>query len=447
MRFMHMFQISPHVFIQIWLLVSKMILYYVDPLLFNKNGRFIVDRDIHHIIQVDYGNIALDNVNLTLNTANISTQNPNIIAGYESEILLVDSYIAEDKDIAFYDQICNVVTNQRLSQDNGFITLLLINCTITGANHGGVGPWVIDYVELNYTHLDTTMNSTMTQNVSHLSQVQIAIIPPSTKYFPGQLLTFDCMILDKIGNVIHEVNLSKNLILQLTSNLFSASIEIQPNGECPNTGILITSVSILHDINSNISITTSIVADEIYSSPHILTLNVIGCPLMYGPADNGYTCIACNDGYYNIIENSVEDCKSCGPDDNPGITCTNKKIIVNKDYWMEIKDDMVTSSICPSQHCCSNADGCDYIHDDGELCALNRDTASILCGKCIKGYSESPNSTKCVDCKGRSHLVYLLIPMIFALFITLILVATNTEKIQNKKQINAYLFLAVIIID
>ena len=92
------------------------------------------------------------------------------------------------------------------------------------------------------------------------------------------------------------------------------------------------------------------------------------------------------------------------------------------------ENENIISSICPSQYCCPNKNGCVYDEIGYGLCVEGRDPKSFVYGTCIDGYSESLHGTKCVDCNGDSYFVYLLLPITFALCITIILIATNTEK-------------------
>ena len=94
---------------------------------------------------------------------------------------------------------------------------------------------------------------------------------------------------------------------------------------------------------------------------------------------------------------------------------------------MGFDGDTIISAVCPAGLCCQLADGCDYIENEGDLCAKYRDFESELCSECIEGYSESINSEQCTECDG-DHWEYLLLPFGMAIFTTGILLFTNREK-------------------
>ena len=121
------------------------------------------------------------------------------------------------------------------------------------------------------------------------------------------------------------------------------------------------------------------------------------------------------------------------------IKCKNEIILVETNFWMGFDDDhndglRIISSTCPNHQCCQNRiHGCDYIHDKQSLCADGRDYESVLCSKCLNGFSESLYSRKCVKCQYQEmNLIYLLLPTIFAFSLSLMLIAINTERLIKK---------------
>ena len=68
------------------------------------------------------------------------------------------------------------------------------------------------------------------------------------------------------------------------------------------------------------------------------------------------------------------------------------------------------------------------------LCALYRDTDSLLCSECIDGYSESVNSAQCVKCEKSVYLNFLFLPFAMALVLSAFILLTNTEKDVIHKQ-------------
>ena len=91
---------------------------------------------------------------------------------------------------------------------------------------------------------------------------------------------------------------------------------------------------------------------------------------MYGPDENNYTCSQCNTDYYNLEMNNVQFCKSCDkPEINDMIKCEEEIITIEYNHWMGFDGDLIISSICPSNQCCMDRNGCDYIYDKSSLCA------------------------------------------------------------------------------
>ena len=64
--------------------------------------------------------------------------------------------------------------------------------------------------------------------------------------------------------------------------------------------------------------------------------------------------------------------------------------IIENEYYT------IISSLCPFYQCCQNENGCDYIYNKLSLCADGR-YKSRLCSKCKDGYSESMNTTHCIN--------------------------------------------------
>ena len=101
---------------------------------------------------------------------------------------------------------------------------------------------------------------------------------------------------------------------------------------------------------------------------------------------------------------------------------------MEEDYWIGQIGDTLISGGCPSLTCCQLEGGCDYVEDIQLLCALNRDSESYLCSRCIDGYSESMNSSNCTKCTKSVHWKYLMLSLCMALVIVMMLLWTNREK-------------------
>ena len=86
-------------------------------------------------------------------------------------------------------------------------------------------------------------------------------------------------------------------------------------------------------------------------------------------------------------------------------------IWITYNHWMSIieEDGLIIASDCPNRYCCQRANGCDYIDNSEDLCALHRDLMVPLCGKCENGYSELLGTENCGICD-RNHYEWLIIP-------------------------------------
>ena len=154
----------------------------------------------------------------------------------------------------------------------------------------------------------------------------------------------------------------------------------------------------------------------------------------YGLDINNYFCEICNTDKYNSLSNNTKKCKSCNTEtnNNKGILCIkNGNIYVSLHYWVGFENNNIISSICPSGYCCSNNDKCNYIDNKNELCALNGNYKSILCGKCIDGYSESMNIS--------SNSFKILFYPLLSIF--------NLSRIANTEINNNYNLLCVLLMD
>ena len=94
---------------------------------------------------------------------------------------------------------------------------------------------------------------------------------------------------------------------------------------------------------------------------------------------------------------------------------------------MNFNGDIIISANCPPSVCCQLPGGCDYVEDANSLCARNRDSDSLLCSRCIDGYSESMNSVNCTKCRENVYWLYLLLPFGLSMLILIVLLFTNRE--------------------
>ena len=357
---------------------------------------FVKNTSDHNIIfDAIKCNIALDNVNIIIE----DTTTVVLLSQY-GNIMFVDSYITNGYDISYNNQSCNLLKNNRLSNNKQYIESLLLNCSNKS----------------NSDDLIKSLDSSVTSYINHLSPIQFTLSVNSSSYYPGQSLIFNYDILDKIGNKISINNISRFSINIKTNSFFSTALQIEQDGSCPlcNDGISINTISIHEDLGKKLKIYYSIDNKYLFTTNSSLSLDIIGCPIMYNPTDNNYTCIPCNTDYYNLYPNNIEYCKSCDPNKNKFIKCKDETITIEQDYWIGIIENeyyTMISSLCPLYQCCQNENGCDYIYDKSSLCANGRDYKTILCSKCKDGYSESMNTTQCIKCDRFIYLEYLFYPI------------------------------------
>lgn len=93
---------------------------------------------------------------------------------------------------------------------------------------------------------------------------------------------------------------------------------------------------------------------------------------------------------------------------------------------MGFEDDSIISGQCPAGYCCQYEE-CEYTDDGDALCALYRDSNSLLCSECIDGYSESINSLQCVECEKGIHWKFVWLSMAIAVATTASILSSNAD--------------------
>ena len=404
----------------------------VDIDLYDDIGDFILDANVTFFVAID-SYVAMDNVNFTI----IDDTSKEHYLGFNGtifygNIFLLDSYLSGNAtDIWYPYPVCDLMYNQRLRTSINSIAKLMIIC---------------DSNPINYSFtVKPSLASNETKLVEHFSGIKIELSTNDGTYFPGQITYFEWAIMDKHDYIItdsqsyrytnHTIDIS--ISLSSSTGTFATDLYIYSDicYNCDN--VFINDVSLKKDIDTDYLIdvfvaTHNLVAVEANSS---VSLRIIDCPSGYGQNRNGYACKICDTDKYNILANNSGPCKSCDPDKNPYIDCYNGGIYVSENYWMGFDGDTIVSANCPSGYCCTptnnNTDQeCNFIWEKDQLCALNRDYKSPLCGRCIDGYSESMNSTKCVKCD-KIRWYYVFLPFGLSLIWTAYLILFNTKKVQQ----------------
>ena len=117
---------------------------------------------------------------------------------------------------------------------------------------------------------------------------------------------------------------------------------------------------------------------EINSFPSVLQIKQDGsCPICVAGTSINTISIAEDIGNVLQIHHYINDdhatkCYSCDANKNQFIKCKDEHITIEQNYWMGIIDNenIIISSICPSNQCCQNENGCDYIYDKLSFCGL-----------------------------------------------------------------------------
>ena len=365
--------------------------------------------DTPNVFTAQNANIALDNIHIVILK---SVEDHIALSILNGTIMLVDSRIMNGYDISFYDHSCQLLENNRLLNNTDYISLWLLICEENG--------------DTKY------LSNPVLKTVDHLSQYQLNILPESTSYYPGQILSFKLEILDKLGNKISTNSTPEISVVIESSSMTIAVLDINKENQCTicvDDSITISSVSIKDNVGSDLVLDMSATNTMLSLTSSEITLDIIGCPVMYGPSPSNYTCIPCDLDHYNIDLSNVEFCSSCDPTDEGFVVCKDGNINIQSNYWMEISESGdIVSSLCPSSQCCQNDIYCDYINGKNSLCAEGRNYSSILCSKCMDGYSVSMNNSKCIKCTESIYYTYLLYPFGISLLWVVYITLSTSDK-------------------
>lgn len=256
----------------------------------------------------------------------------------------------------------------------------------------------------------------ITQSLTYWSASRVEMNKNVTLY-PGGKIKSDYSIFDEYGNNVKEYQYPITIGLVYDKFDINSVIYIDENGVCEicDSGFYVEGINI---DDSGSFIINTFVEDNLLMVDD-MNISIIDCPAGFGTSNSTQQCSPCNQGTFSLRSNRKE-CEEC--DDNlRGVTCLGSNIIViDFSYWMRVDNySSIISSDCPSKHCCSDLNGCEYINGYQQLCALNRDPATPLCGQCLFPYSEIFGSNQCADCKGSNHIEYILIPLILCILAAL----------------------------
>ena len=324
-----------------------------------------------------------------------ATGSPLRFIGNSSKIALFDVVMGSETDIRF-PSICSFDCHQISNDNQSLIRRLIVDCDSYDTNSSGDSTFSVrnstGFVSLNADRVILNNNS----------EVEV---------YPGGYIPFSFSIVDRHGQIVDDYasNISMSLINE-EINVNSRAL-ITSGGVCSlsETGIYVQGINI-DDVDKTYNITVQMIDNLDGLLTNNLTIRVIPCPSGYGVLGAAKQCVECSKGLYCITP-TIDECFVC-TEDMRGVECLGSDAIsVSYNHWMDIKlDGRIVSSDCPNQHCCQKADGCDYVLDGADLCALHRDPMTPLCGKCEEGYSEKLGTVNCGICT-RNRYEFFLIPL------------------------------------
>ena len=144
---------------------------------------------------------------------------------------------------------------------------------------------------------------------------------------------------------------------------------------------------------------------------------------LLGFIDLMYWCGACPKGTYSLqgdtfnvdVKNGSEVTKSRHVKCTPcpyGATCS-ERVRPKANMWGQVENNAIVMYSCPGGYCCPGQECPRY-----NSCAKNR--GSVLCGKCVTGYSEALFSPNCISNEECTMVQFLL--MLFGFGITYVVV-------------------------
>eukprot|EP01084_Bolivina_argentea_P258573 435982_1 len=239
--------------------------------------------------------------------------------------------------------------------------------------------------------------------------------------------------MDRFDNIIPISNGScvfDNFIIHLKTDYSDIDLAADALGTLNPVGAVMTGVTLKQTGTQYIM---QVYLSSLFVINKRIYFDIVACGIGYGAQYNYGICEVCKSNYFNISPNNTKPCASCDSQiNNKAVECYDGNIYIKYGHWMDITpNNLIISAQCPPLHCCQD-EICD-VQNQSMLCAENRDYTSVLCSKCMKGYSQSISSAKCVKCDG-NHWEYLMLPLMFSLIFVGYLVGTKSEVvITNKK--------------
>eukprot|EP01084_Bolivina_argentea_P107323 191888_1 len=403
----------------------------------NEIGTFMIDtHNENYIINavsspVSHTIIALDNTHFNLSNETIWRPYPITKMYGANRFLMIDSLINKNADFLYNLKDCNTICNQLYNgsecYDNNCISDK--NLQISQVSVICDSPSSMGYGENDYF-----IRSNNKSYSNHLSPIKIQLLG-LMQYYAGDLLRMTYRISDKHNNTVSKDSLNSTFKLELRNddlNFYDALV-ISEENDCNlcQQGIYIPTI-VIDEVNSSYDIRVSETTNQLQTSN--VTITVVDCPNGFGTNQIETQCEQCSDGHFGFHG----QCYGCNQYQNIGIDCRGgDEIIVDQYYWMNIENThnsvSIISGVCPDSYCCMQQNGCHFFNNKTLLCAPNRDANSILCGKCVDGYSELLFTASCGRCEN-NHYIWLLYPFLMAFGITYYLLLSDAISVKQKNQ-------------
>eukprot|EP01084_Bolivina_argentea_P109921 196358_1 len=361
---------------------------FISNLSFCNNAEYAMMIHSQSYVLMDYVEF------LGYNTTPVMITSPGTITFSIVDTLLISDNAVSSLEVPLF---CQLNCYQVVDNDSNKIRQAVIECDQNLINSTGTYAKIEELAEIYE----------ITESFSYWSASKVHIYENGS-FYPGGMIDFYYLLFDEYGNHVQEYQYPIKIDLAYDKfNIYSV-MTINENGVCDlcETRLYVEVININHTGSFMIN---TFVEDKSLTVNDI-NVSIIDCPSGFGVDGSMKQCTPCSQGTYSLQSNR-KLCQVCDANLR-GISCSGSNIIaIDFNYWMKVNSQgQIISSDCPSKYCCSDMKGCEYINDYEQLCALNRDPTTPLCGKCIHGTSEVFGSNHCKVCNG-THFEYILVPM------------------------------------
>eukprot|EP01084_Bolivina_argentea_P216288 367489_1 len=357
--------------------------------------------------------------------SNNSIKTINNQFGFENLIFL-DSMFSDNNEISNILDDCNIICHEIIDNNSSEIRQLNAKCNTNSSNFTNSQfnsePKSLNFWTPHYLILNPSDNG-------------------KTSISPGQSLQIEYTITDYYGNIVNKSYYPGNIsILLRNQQIPVVSVLDINNGICTacESGIDLSSLT-MHDVNNSFIISTQVTDNSLITND--INIQITECIEGYGISDKTLQCEECIEGRYTLQSN-LQQCHICNQEIDY-IDCPGSNIIIAEyNHWIDVTvkinpdfnnySSQIISSDCPNGYCCQLIDGCDYLLDYDELCALNRHVTTPLCGKCNYEYSELLGTSNCGICD-RTRYEYFLLPLFIAILFSIYLLYFDVPRDEKDK--------------